>query len=230
MTVEFGDAVSAFAASLVEARRTLDTATAQLGQVYAADEHLKSLPTPAFTLAEAEFEVPYVVEEVVTEPAPPPPELPRRAVVKLGESDLRSLQRGVDDRAQQGLQILTEQYARAAELYARARQDPAVLATEPIPTLDRPKPEEIELLKTGASKLARERFDRMRREFEDIRGALLETRETLGESSKPRVMVRLDAEALAGAAPEHVQRARFTFRDAGRATVDVDGEPIAVTQ
>lgn len=230
MTVEFGDAVSAFAASLVSARRTLDTATARLGELYAADENLRSLPTPSFILAEAEFELPYIVDEVVVVPAPPPPELPRRSVVKLGSRELASLERGVDDRARQGLSILTEQYARVVELYARAQRDPSVLRTESIPTLERPQAAEVELLKTGASKLARERFDRMRHDFEDVRGALLAARETVGETSKPRVMVRLDAAALADAAPEHIQRARFTFRDAPRTTVDVDGEPIAVPE
>lgn len=230
MTVEFGDAVSAIAASLVSARRTLDSATASLGQRYAADETLRSLPVPAYTLAEATFDVPFVVDEVQPPPEEPVvPELPRRPPVRVGASEVASLRRGLDQGTEARLKLLLEEYDAVGKLYQRARTDPNVLVREPVPQVPEPLPEELDLLRTGASKAARDKLDRVLDEFRDMRSSLFAVAEAVEAATKPKLMVRLDAEALDNAEPDRIQRVRLTFRDQPLTTVDVDGSPVALT-
>lgn len=229
MTVEFGDAVSAIAASLVSARRTLDAATASLGQLYGADRNLRSLPVPSYTLAEATFDVPFVVEEVLAE-GPLQLDLPRRPVVRVGQTEAASLLRGVDDQAQQRLNVLLDEYAVITDLYSRARKDPSVLESEPIPVLPRPGQSEMVMLKTGASRTAQEKLDRVLADFQEVRASLSGAAQTVQTSATPRLMVRLDAAALADASPERVHRVQLTFRDQATTTVDVDDASITLTE
>ena len=225
MSVEFGEAVSALASSLVAARRALDAATAELAEIYAADERLRSLPVPAFGLAEATFDVPYVVDSVV-EKAPPRLELPRRPVFRIGERELITLTRGVPEDVRSRLQRLVEQYDRMTELYARAVDEPGVLTGERIPVPERLTRADLEALRRGASGPAREQLDGLVKDVAGLHKAL----QTDAEQAKPtqRVFIRLDAESLSGVPPERIQRATLTFRDVQQSTVDVGGEPVVV--
>ncbi len=230
MSVEFADAVSAYAEALLAARRTLDAASARLAQVYAADETLMSLPTPAFRLAEAEFEMPYVVDEIVTEAEERLPELPRRTVVKLNDRELASLLRGVDDFTRDRFGIFLDQYQRLVDIYERARQDPRVLRQEALPGFQRPDTKDLRLLRTGASATSRQRLDRLLDDIEEVWASLDVAAQTIKEGPRTRVFVRLDAGALAEVPPDRVQRARLRFRDLPTTRVDVDGQPVVIPE
>lgn len=225
MSVEFGDAVSALASSLVAARRALDAATAELGDVYAGDERLRSLPVPAFSLAEATFDVPFVVDSV-EEPPPPRLELPRRPVFRIGDREMASLTRGVGEDVRQRLARLIDQYERMSDLYARAAQDPAVLRGERVPVPDRFPRADLEALRATASAAAREQLDAVLTDF----SALQKVLQTAAQQAKPvpRVFIRLDADSLSKVPVERIQRAKLTFRDVQQNSVDVDGEPVVV--
>ncbi|WP_324277550.1 hypothetical protein [Blastococcus brunescens] len=225
MTVEFGEAVSALANSLVAARHALDTATADLAAVYEADEHLRSLPVPAFALAEARFDVPYVVDSV-EEIRPPRLELVRRPVVAIGERELASLLRGAPEDTGARLRRLVEQHERMRDLYDRAREDPEVFRDEPIPDVERLSRADLAALTASASAPAREQLLAVVRDVQELQKAL----RTAAQKSKPRqrLFIRLDAESLAGVPPEQIQRAALTFRDVQKATVDVGGERVVV--
>lgn len=225
MTVEFGAAVSALASSLVAARRALDAATAELAEVYAADERLRSLPVPAFALAEATFDVPYVVDSVV-QGEPPRLDLPRRPVFRIGEREMATLTRGVPEDVRTRLQRLVDQYERMSDLYGRAVQEPGVLVGERIPVPERLTRADLEALRRGASGPAREQLEALLKDVSGLHKAL----RTAGEQAKPtqRVFIRLDAESLSGVPPERIQRATLTFRDIQQSTVDVGGEPVVV--
>ena len=225
MSVEFGEAVSALGVSLVAARRALDAATAELADLYAGDERLRSLPVPAFSLTEATFDVPYIVDSV-DEPAPPRLELPRRPVFRIGEREMASLTRGVPEDVRQRLQRLIDQYERMSDLYGRAAQDPAVLRGEPIPTPERLPRADLEALRATASTTAREQLDAVLKDVASLHKAL----QTAAQRAKPvaRVFIRLDAESLAKVPVERIQRARLTFRDVQQSSVDVDGAPVVV--
>jgi hypothetical protein len=225
MTVEFGDAVSALAKSLVAARRALDAATAELTAVYAADERLRSLPVPAFSLAEATFDLPYVVDSVV-EFGPPQLELPRRPVVTIGDRELASLLRGAPEDVGARLMQLVEQHQRMRDLYDRARDDPEVLRDEEIPDVVRLTRADIVALTTSASSAARDQLIALIRDSQELQKVIREA----AEKARPRqrVFIRLDADSLSGVPPEQIQRAALTFRDVQKATVDVGGEPVVV--
>jgi hypothetical protein len=225
MSVEFGEAVSALASSLVAARRALDAATADLADVYAGDERLRSLPVPAFSLAEATFDVPFVVDSV-EEPPPPRLELPRRPVFRIGDREMASLTRGVAEDVRQRLQRLIDQYERMSDLYARATQDPAVLRGEQIPAPERLPRADLEALRASASTAAREQLDAV---LTDV-AALQKVLQSAAQRAKPvpRLFIRLDADSLSKVPVERIQRARLTFRDVQQSSVDVDGEPVVV--
>ena len=225
MSVEFGEAVAALATSLVAARRALDAATAELSEDYAADERLRSLPVPAFALAEVTFDVPYIVDSV-EETVPPRLDLPRRPVFRIGEREMASLMRGVPEDVRQRLQRLVDQYERMSDLYGRAVQDPAVLRGEPIPVPERLTRADLAALRATASTTAREQLDALVKDVSSLQKAL----QTAVQRVKPapRVFIRLDAESLAKVPAERLQRAKLTFRDVQQSSVDVDGEPIVV--
>ena len=225
MSVEFGEAVSALASSLVAARRALDAATAELADLYAGDERLRSLPVPAFSLAEATFDVPYVVDSV-EEPPPPRIELPRRPVFRIGEREMASLTRGVTEDVRQRLQRLIDQYERMSELYGRAMQDPAVLRGEPIPVPERLSRADLEALRATASTAAREQFDAV---LHDV-GAVQRGPAGGGPAGEARPAgVRPAGRGLAGegagradpAGDAHLPRRPHS-------SVDVDGAPVVV--
>lgn len=225
MTVEFGDAVAALANSLVAARRALDAATADLSSVYAADERLRSLPVPAFSLAEARFDVPYVVDSVV-EVGPPPLELPRRPVVAIGERELASLLRGAPEDVGARLRLLVHQHERMRDLYDRAREEPEVLREEEVPDVVRLTRADVAALTASASSAAREQLLALMKDAQELQKVLRDA----AEKARPRqrLFIRLDAEALSGVPPEQIQRAALTFRDVQKATVDAGGEPVVV--
>jgi hypothetical protein len=225
MTVEFGEAVSALANSLVAARRALDAATADLSAVYEADERLRSLPVPAFSLAEVRFDVPYVVDSV-EEVRPPRLDLVRRPVVVIGEREMASLLRGAPEDVGARLQRLVEEHGRMRDLYDRVRDDPEVFREEPIPELERLSRADLAALTRAASAPAREQLLALIRDAQDLHKAL----QTAAEKSRPRqrLFIRLDADSLSGVPPEQLQRAALTFRDLPKATVDAGGEPVVV--
>ncbi|MGY1804062.1 hypothetical protein ACI78T_12375 [Blastococcus sp. SYSU D00922] len=225
MSVEFGDAVSALASSLVAARRALDAATAELSAAYAADERLRSLPVPAFSLAEARFDVPYVVDSV-EEVGPPRLELPRRPVVAIGEREMASLLRGAPADVGARLEQFVEQHARLRDLYDRARDDPESLRDEPVPELVRLSRADLAALRASASGPAREQLTAVIRDAQELHKLLQDA----AQKSRPtqRVFIRLDADSLSGVPPEQIQRASLTFRDVPKAMVDVGGEPVVV--
>ena len=225
MSVEFGEAVSALATSLVAARRALDAATAELSDAYAADERLRSLPVPAFALSEASFDVPYVVDSV-EETVPPPLDLPRRPVFRIGEREMTSLTRGVAEDVRQRLQRLVDQYERMSDLYARALTDPAVLRGERVPAPERLPRADVEALRATASTAARDQFDALLKDVGSLQTAL----QAAARRAKPvsRVFIRLDADSLAKVPPERIQHAKLTFRDIQQSSVDVDGAPVVV--
>lgn len=225
MSVEFGDAVSALASSLVAARRALDAATAELTAAYAADERLRSLPVPAFSLAEAHFDVPYVVDSV-EEVGPPRLELPRRPVVAIGEREMASLLRGVPADVGARLQQLVEQHAKLRDLYDRARDDPESMRDERVPEPMRLSRSDLAALRASASGPAREQLTAVIRDAQELQKLLQDA----AQKSRPtqRVFIRLDADSLSGVPPEQIQRASLTFRDVPKAMVDVGGEPVVV--
>ncbi|WP_116452904.1 hypothetical protein [Blastococcus litoris] len=225
MSVEFGDAVSALASSLVAARRALDAATAELSAAYAADERLRSLPVPAFALAEAHFDVPYVVDSV-EEVGPPRLELPRRPVVAIGEREMASLLRGVGADVGARLQQLVDQHARLRDLYDRARDDPESMRDERVPEPVRLSRADLAALRASASGPAREQLTAVVRDVQELQKLL----QDVAQKSRPtqRVFIRLDADSLSGVPPEQIQRASLTFRDVPKAMVDVGGEPVVV--
>lgn len=225
MSVEFGDAVSALASSLVAARRALDAATADLTAAYAADERLRSLPVPAFALAEARFDVPYVVDSV-EEVGPPRLELVRRPVKSIGDREMASLLRGVPEDVAVRLQQFVELHARLRDLYDRARDDPDLLRDEPLPELRRLSRSDLAALRASASAPAREQLTAVLRDAQELHEALRDA----AQRSRPtqRVFIRLDADSLSGIPPEQIQRASLTFRDVPTAMVDAGGEPVVV--
>lgn len=225
MSVEFGEAVAALATSLVAARRALDAATAELSESYGADERFRSLPVPAFALAEVTFDLPYVVDSV-EETVPPRLDLPRRPVFRIGEREMASLMRGVPEDVRQRLQRLVDQYERMSDLYGRAVQDPAVLRGEPIPVPEHLTRADLAALRATASTTAREQLDALVKDVSSLQKAL----QTAVQRVKPapRVFIRLDADSLAKVPVERIQRAKLIFRDVQQSSVDVDGEPIVV--
>jgi hypothetical protein len=225
MTVEFGDAVSALAKSLVAARRALDAATAELTVVYATDERLRSLPVPAFSLAEATFDLPYVVDSVV-EFGPPQLELPRRPVITIGDRELASLLKGAPEDVGARLTQLIGQHQRMRDLYDRARDDPEVLRDEEIPDVIRLSRADIVALTKSATAAAREQLIALIKDAQELQAVLREA----AEKARPRqqVFIRLDADSLSGVPPEQIQRAALTFREVHKATVDVGGGTVVV--
>jgi hypothetical protein len=225
VSVEFGDAVSALASSLVAARRALDAATAELSAAYAADERLRSLPVPAFALAEARFDVPYVVDSV-EEVGPPRLELPRRPQVSIGERELAALLRGVPADVGARLQQVVDQHARLRDLYERARDDPGSMRDEPVPEPVRLSRADLAALRASASGPAREQLTAVLRDAQELQKLLQDA----AQKSRPtqRVFIRLDADSLSGVPAEQIQRASLTFRDVPKAMVDVGGEPVVV--
>jgi hypothetical protein len=225
MSVEFGDAVSALAASLVAARRALDAATAELTAAYAADERLRSLPVPAFALAEAHFDVPYVVDSV-EEMHPPDLDLDRRPGVGIGEREMATLLRGVAQDVGARLQRFVARHARLQEFYERVREDPDLLRDDRPPVLEPLSRADLVVLRSAGTPAARDQLMAVVRDAQELQKVLAEA----AQRGKPtqRVFIRLDADSLSGVPAEQIQRASLTFRDVPTSTVDVGGEPVVV--
>jgi hypothetical protein len=230
MSVPFGEAVSAIASSLVAARRALDAATADLVEDYRTDERLRGLPVPAFALAEATFEVPYVVEEVVVGQPPDRPPLPPREVIRLGDREVASLIKGVAEDVRERFEQMIARYEKLAEFYQAAAADPAILDREPVPELPALTPKDLEALKTNATATAGRRLDLLLRDAAE-RHALLR-KAAAGEipPGEPVVLIRMDRAALADVPADRLQRATLTFRDQPAGTVEVEGRPVVAPE
>ena len=221
---DLGAVLTALSASLVAANEFLRSTTGSLRDAAASDPGGRTVPVPTFAIADASFEVAFIVTRVEERP-PEPPVLPLRRNVTIGDREMASLLRGASEETRVALLDLLEGYELVKQLYVRVREDPNLAGDLVIPARIELSDEALDELRSNASQSARSVLDRLLDDYEASRGDLVETKRIIQAGPQRRVLVRIDPDAVreAGAA---VQHARLTFRLGQQELIDVDGEVV----
>jgi hypothetical protein len=222
--IDLDQLVVSLAAAMVNARRYLDQATLNMQDVYEASSTLAAMPRPRFNLDSVEFEVPYVVDDIQAQKVKTP-SMRVQADVSVSERELNSLRRGIDGETQDRLTRLLADYR---TVKAGLRMSAADTGRTPVKL--RPAVElegrHLQDLKTGASKTAVRKLDRLLEDYHAARTSLVRMREVITGGGVPRVRVRVDA-ASVQEAPEHAQhRVRLLFRSDTQEPVSVQDQII----
>ena len=184
-------------------------------------------PKRRFEIADVEIELNYVVAEAEERP-PVVVETETSEKVPFTARQITSLKRGAGNTASTFERMLSD-YEQAKTELQRLAELGQIPADERVKRTPRVmlNPEDVALLRKGAAQDAVRRFEQLIEDYRRAKNELARLSQ-LVQPARPQIglNVRLDAEALAEAAPETRQKVTFRLAVRTTETVLVDGEPV----